>query len=202
MARPDPGALGALGLTCVGLYCAARALIAWLGETRSFAQIMTPVLVVGVAVLVGFFVLIARVSRDSRTMRVNIDPGGTPREAVDHEVGHALVGLSEGGRVVAALVNPDGSGWCDVRLPAGATVEQRVAVSLGGAVGEGVSFNSPQCRGDHGHVQGYLNGVPRDDHDRVMTGARRRASAGVHRLWTPGQAAAMRRALIENGRYR
>lgn len=193
--------LGSLFLTGVALFCAAKGVLAYLAEPRPLLDSLIPPAAVLVLAPAAVAYLAFQGARAKRTLRVTIDPGQSPEEAVRHEMGHASVGLARGGTIGRAEVRPDGSGYVDVRLPADATSADKIALSLGGAHAEGVSIYSPQCRGDRSNIEAELGNVPWGERSATRREAERLSRSAVNAWLIPGQVAAMGRALRRTGRY-
>lgn len=191
------GPLAAVGLVA---YLAVRGLLAYVADGRTVAAALLPAgLVLGGAVLV-FGLLSLSADRARRTYRYRMDPGGAPRDTIDHEVAHVEVGNRHGGRTVAGRVYPDGSGWVDVRLPRGASTAQEIAVDMAGSIGEGRDFyTSPHAHGDRTNAAARVAHLPQAERDEVYREAERIARPG---FWHAGSGAAVRRALSTTGSYR
>lgn len=192
--------VGVLASAPLILFMLVKALMAMPASwAAAITSLLTAVVVVVVAA-VGIGLLILSADQAARTRRYRIEPGGLPKDAIDHEVAHAEVGNRFRGRTVKGRVFADGSGWVDVRLPRGAPVEHDVAVDMAGARGEGVSFWwSPHAAGDRANAEQRVKHLSWDARRRVYRDAARLATPG---FWHRGSAAALRRALTRKGRYR
>lgn len=125
----------------------------------------------------------------TRTVRVHTHGGHGTRHAAKHEAGHRKVARALGMRLGRSCIYPDGSGWTDVHVPAGAPPEHDVALSVAGRLASGTSkgCGGPLWLADKGsdnwHVRRVLNGQPRDRRDATRTAgeqlARRCLSGGV-----------------------
>ena len=74
--------------------------------------------------------------------------------AARHEAGHAAVAhFVSGGYKPSAYINKDGSGMTGWQAPADLHRAEEVAVAVAGALAEGVSIYSPQCRGDLANIR-------------------------------------------------
>jgi hypothetical protein len=135
-----------------------------LGIANAPAGVLDSLVAPGLVVLgapIALGMLMIRGSQAMRTHRYRIDPGGAPAAAILHEVAHADKGAQFGGRTVRGRVYPNGSGYVDVRLPAGAPIEHHVAVDMAGARGEGEYFwTSPHARGDRANAAARVAHLP------------------------------------------
>jgi hypothetical protein len=174
-----------------------------LGIANAPADVLDSLAIPGLVVLgapIALGMLMIRGSQAMRTHRYRIDPGGAPAAAILHEVAHADKGAQFGGRTVRGRVYPNGSGYVDVRLPAGAPIEHHVAVDMAGARGEGEYFwTSPHARGDRANAAWRVAHLPHEERDRVYREAYRLSAP---RWWVSGSASSVRRALEQRGAYR
>lgn len=168
----------ALFLAPVGLFCAVKALIGFLGDHRTPAAILTPVgVVVGIFVLIVLYQLRGTSGGSSfRTVHGHTADWNT---AARHEAGHAAVARSVGGSVTGARISANGAGWTSYRPDQWMTPAEEIAIALGGAYAEGVSIGTPQCRGDNAHIQRVLRHC--GSRGRVMAKAERLARQGLAR---------------------
>lgn len=164
----------------------------------AFSLITIAAVIFATAMVIGLLML--RGDRAMRTHRFRIDPGGAPKDAIQHEVAHVEVGNRHGGSTVGGRVYANGAGWVDVRLPRNATLAQHVAVDMAGARGEGENFwTSPHAKGDRANAAARVAHLPWAERNRVYREASQMSTPG---FWHAGSGASVRRALETTGSYR
>lgn len=113
-----------------------------------------------------------------RTVRVNIEPHGKGsaalRAAAIHEAGHAEGARSVGGRVVDARIYPDGSGWCETRIPY--TPHNRIVTAYAGQIAEGSDVGAGH---DNKTIKRVLATVPSSARGAVWVGAKKATHTAV-----------------------
>jgi hypothetical protein len=197
--RIPPMARGPLALLALGGLFAVNGLTGYLAQPRPLLDslVAPTAAVVGVVVVLAWLARRAEIA--SRTRRFNINPGGTAKYVIDHEVAHVDKGNQFGGHTARGRVFPNGSGYVEVVMPRSVRPEHDVAVDMAGSVGEGRSFwSNPHAWGDRANAAARVSHLPPDEQRRVYREAER---LSYRRFWESGEAASVRRALARDGRY-
>lgn len=205
-------------LTFVGLYCLARAILAW--PAHLLQSLIGPGLVVGGCALFllwtlsGFAPVTHRSAHGSMTTRRTVTgrtavttrfappPGKrhTPWMTARHEGGHAAAIEAVGGTVVEARAYPDGSGVCRGRLPCMSNFKHAVTNYISVMVGGEVAVNSKSgCSHDQHWAKWARDQLPVEDRAAAWSRGYQlaRSAQGTH----AGTARRVAEALSRTGRY-
>lgn len=159
--------------------------------------LMIPVVVLGAA---GFLLTVGvrRAGGSGGAYRTVHGHGATRQIVAEHEAGHAAVVRHIGGSNIRAVARDNGSGWTSFRPPDYMTPAESIAVSLGGALAEGVSIDSRQCGGDKALIDQDLRRVGWFQQGATMRKAHQIAARGLRQQ--SGFARSTSRKLARSGR--
>lgn len=160
----------------VAAFFGAKGVLGYLADPRPVVAVLAVPLIAALGLVLFCAWACSGLASRGRSIR-HVHSAG-PRYAAIHEAGHAAVGRYIGAVVAWAWINRSGEGCTlvrDQRKP----VVQQLAVTLAGGMAQGVSEHSHYCSGDKNLVGWHLAGVPKGQHGRYMSEARRIARAGL-----------------------
>lgn len=159
--------------------------------------LMTPAIVIG-GVAVFLLVGIRRIGGGGAAYRTVHGHSANWRAAAAHEAAHAAVARHVGSADIVVKINSNGSGWTSYRPPDNMPPVEDIAIALAGGMGEGVSFDSPPCRGDKASAQRALRHVGMFSKGSTMREAEKLAATALRRQ--SGYAKRVERQLLRSGR--
>jgi hypothetical protein len=141
-----------------------------------FEGLMTPAIVLGAAALL---VLVGVRRIGGGAYRTVHGHSANWKAAAAHEAAHAGVARYVGSRAIRVSIKANGAGWTSYCPPEHMPPVEDIAIALAGGMGEGVSFDSPPCRGDKASVNRALRRVSWGQRASTVRRAERLASVAL-----------------------